>query len=39
MFKYLYMPTHKSNNYKLTTVQYYLVEDKTLYFYTSFSWE
>jgi transposase len=23
------MPTHKSNDYKLTTVQYYLVEDKT----------
>ena len=25
----LYMPTHKSNDYKLTAVQYYLVEDKT----------
>ena len=23
------MPTHKSNDYKLTAVQYYLVEDKT----------
>lgn len=23
------MPTHKSNYYKLTAVQYYLVEDKT----------
>jgi hypothetical protein len=23
------MPTHKSNDYKLTTVQYHLVEDKT----------
>ena len=23
------MPTHKSNDYKLTEVQYYLVEDKT----------
>ena len=22
------MPTHKSNDYKLTAVQYYLVEDK-----------
>ena len=25
----IYMPTHKSNDYKLTAVQYYLVEDKT----------
>ena len=25
----MYMPTHKSNDYKLTAVQYYLVEDKT----------
>ena len=25
------MPTHKSNDYKLTAVQYYLVEDKTQY--------
>jgi len=23
------MPAHKSNDYKLTAVQYYLVEDKT----------
>ena len=23
------MPTHKSNDYKLTAVQYYLIEDKT----------
>jgi len=23
------MPSHKSNDYKLTAVQYYLVEDKT----------
>ena len=23
------MPSHKSNDYKLTSVQYYLVEDKT----------
>jgi transposase-like protein len=23
------MPTHKSNDYKLTTVQHYLVEDNT----------
>jgi hypothetical protein len=23
------MPTHKSNDYKLTAIQYYLVEDKT----------
>jgi len=23
------MPTHKSNDYKLIAVQYYLVEDKT----------
>ena len=23
------MPTHKSSDYKLTAVQYYLVEDKT----------
>ena len=23
------MPTHKSNDYKLTAVQYYLVKDKT----------
>ena len=23
------MPTHKSNDYKLTAVQYYVVEDKT----------
>ena len=23
------MPTHKSNDYKLTAVQYYLVEDTT----------
>jgi hypothetical protein len=23
------MPTHKSNDYKETAVQYYLVEDKT----------
>ena len=23
------MPTHKSNDYKSTAVQYYLVEDKT----------
>ena len=23
------MPTHKNNDYKLTAVQYYLVEDKT----------
>ena len=23
------MPTHKYNDYKLTAVQYYLVEDKT----------
>lgn len=23
------MPTHKSNDYKLTTIQYYIVEDKT----------
>jgi hypothetical protein len=22
------MPTHKSNDYKLTTLQYYLVEEK-----------
>jgi len=25
----IYMPSHKSNDYKLTAVQYYLVEDKT----------
>ena len=25
------MPTHKSNDYKLTAVQYYLVEDNTQY--------
>ena len=23
------MPSHKSNDYKLTAVKYYLVEDKT----------
>jgi transposase len=23
------MPTHKSNDYKLTSIQYYLVENKT----------
>ena len=23
------MPSHKSNDYKITAVQYYLVEDKT----------
>ena len=23
------MPTHKSNDYKLTAVQYYIIEDKT----------
>jgi transposase-like protein len=23
------MPSHKSNDYKLTAVQYYLIEDKT----------
>jgi len=25
----IYMPSHKSNDYKLTAVQYYLVEDNT----------
>ena len=25
----IYTPTHKSDDYKLTAVQYYLVEDKT----------